>query len=444
MVMEEFEVEALLVQTLYNAVRANGKRVWDENAKKKAQGEKRILVRFPDDPRTSWSEWKKRPGVFGSLDEEQNTAGDGKPPTSKSKPQSTNETPVMEQPASSTGVKQRNVGESERSGLVRRPPDLNTQKQLENQPQEMKQHSMAISDSSALESQGAERSSQPEGRQPAQALESQPVDKSSGTRLVENVSGVGCYRYGRNETLSQARRAATSLAQEQAVRGHHVFVQSKQMKKFSPEEKEDLIAVTSAAILEQVRVEKEEQKAGQEICVTISAKLSTSSVEEVIRQRIIAKEIANEAQKSTKSFSPGSGLAVRVWTNKPEGRFIEGERLIIYVMPDRDGYLKLDYFQADGKVVHFFPRPARDQERVKAGQTHKYDFAIQAPFGSEIIKATVSNRPFELRVRPIEDSEEYLKELSLATIRSGAVTMEQSVSLVTVSKTEKVDQETRK
>ena len=38
--------------------------------------------------------------------------------------------------------------------------------------------------------------------------------------------GSACYTYGDSETPAQAKRAAISLAQEQAVRNHRVFVQS--------------------------------------------------------------------------------------------------------------------------------------------------------------------------------------------------------------------------
>ena len=43
-----------------------GPSAWRSNAKLKAEGEKRILKQFPDDPRTRWADWKKRPDVFVS------------------------------------------------------------------------------------------------------------------------------------------------------------------------------------------------------------------------------------------------------------------------------------------------------------------------------------------------------------------------------------------
>ncbi|MDF0668564.1 MAG: DUF1353 domain-containing protein [Nitrospira sp.] len=64
MAMEDFEIGTTTVGTIYNAVRLGGKVAWNGNAKKKMQGEKRILTRFPQDPRTRWEDWKQRPGVF--------------------------------------------------------------------------------------------------------------------------------------------------------------------------------------------------------------------------------------------------------------------------------------------------------------------------------------------------------------------------------------------
>lgn len=58
MAMEDFEVGTVTIETIYGAVRLGGKGAWGGNAEKKAQGEKRILKRFPQDPRTKWEDWK--------------------------------------------------------------------------------------------------------------------------------------------------------------------------------------------------------------------------------------------------------------------------------------------------------------------------------------------------------------------------------------------------
>jgi hypothetical protein len=62
--MADFDIDAVTATTLYDAVRVGGSTAWRENARLKSSGEKRILKKFPDDPRVSWEQWKKRPGVF--------------------------------------------------------------------------------------------------------------------------------------------------------------------------------------------------------------------------------------------------------------------------------------------------------------------------------------------------------------------------------------------
>lgn len=63
--MEEFGVSSSVVSTIYSAVHLFGKSSWDQDVKLKAAGEKRVLQQFPDNPRITWEQWKKSPGVFG-------------------------------------------------------------------------------------------------------------------------------------------------------------------------------------------------------------------------------------------------------------------------------------------------------------------------------------------------------------------------------------------
>ena len=232
---------------------------------------------------------------------------------------------------------------------------------------------------------------------------------------LETVRGSGCYKFGDEETPAKARKGAMALAQEEAVRKHHVFVKSSQrVKNFQLEE--DLIQTASAAMLQDIQVEKEERKA-QEICITITAKISPVSMEDMIRQRLNAKEIAQDAKTALVPNQPTFGL--KVWTNKPEGRFLENEKLVIYVQSDRDAYLKLDYFQADGTVVHLVPNVYRGQAFIKGGKKYAFgdeaspeQFVINAPYGTEAIKAIGAVRPFEVGAEgepSVSDSRAYLQ-----------------------------------
>lgn len=62
--MQDLKVPTATLETLYNAVYYGGQSAWDDDAKLKAAGEKRILKRFPDNPLVSWSEWRTQPDVF--------------------------------------------------------------------------------------------------------------------------------------------------------------------------------------------------------------------------------------------------------------------------------------------------------------------------------------------------------------------------------------------
>lgn len=49
---------------LYRSVRWFGSSYWADNTMAKARGEGRILRQYPDDARVTWTEWRRKPGVF--------------------------------------------------------------------------------------------------------------------------------------------------------------------------------------------------------------------------------------------------------------------------------------------------------------------------------------------------------------------------------------------
>lgn len=62
--MEDLKVQPTTRTLLYKAVRGFGASAWEENARLRSAGERRILTTFPTDPTTRWEDWKHRPGVF--------------------------------------------------------------------------------------------------------------------------------------------------------------------------------------------------------------------------------------------------------------------------------------------------------------------------------------------------------------------------------------------
>lgn len=262
------------------------------------------------------------------------------------------------------------------------------------------------------------------------------VSATNIPQAKESLHASHCYRYGDNESFMKARETAINIALKEAIRSHRVFVESStRVKNFQLED--DIIATTSSMMLKDTTVEKEERKP-QEVCVTITASFSPSSTEELIRQRLAAKEVAIEAKAAAVPVQQGFGL--KVWTNKSANSFLENERLIIYVQSDRDAYLKLDYFQANGTVAHLVPNMYRGQGHITGGKTYAFGddtspehFIVQEPYGDEVIKAIASVSPFDLSNEPVEvigDSRAYIKT-KLRGIR--LVAAESSVSLKTES-----------
>jgi Protein of unknown function (DUF1353) len=62
--MEELGVGPWTIKILFEAVHLAGQVAWNENARLKASGERRILKVFPEDPRVRWREWKNDPAHF--------------------------------------------------------------------------------------------------------------------------------------------------------------------------------------------------------------------------------------------------------------------------------------------------------------------------------------------------------------------------------------------
>lgn len=235
----------------------------------------------------------------------------------------------------------------------------------------------------------------------------------------ETVHGQACYRYGDKETPVQAVDEAMALARKNAVENHRVFIDStSRVKDFQLER--DLVEAVSVGTLSQVKIltQKEDNRT---VCLTISGMINPGQTEHLIEQRVRAKDIVKEAQ--SEDVSPRSAFALKLSVNSPDGRYKEGDELIISLQSESDGYLKLDYFQADGKVVHLVPNLFRGQAKIEKGKKYTFggvmsaeQFTIEGPFGDELIKAFVSPQPipeiFESN-QLMEDSVTHLQTMKM-------------------------------
>jgi hypothetical protein len=56
--MADLGVGSVVRATILGAVRVAGRTAWENNARAKQAGEKRVLKKFPSNPLTTWEEWK--------------------------------------------------------------------------------------------------------------------------------------------------------------------------------------------------------------------------------------------------------------------------------------------------------------------------------------------------------------------------------------------------
>ena len=64
LIMQEFCIGWATRTSIYTAVDSAGKFAWNENNKLKGSGESRYLKKFPQNPKTTWSSWKKEKENF--------------------------------------------------------------------------------------------------------------------------------------------------------------------------------------------------------------------------------------------------------------------------------------------------------------------------------------------------------------------------------------------
>ena len=101
-------------------------------------------------------------------------------------------------------------------------------------------------------------------------------------------------------------------------------------------------------------------------------------------------------------FPGGGDFQLQVWTNKGVNSvYTEGEKLLVHILADRSAYLQVDYYQADGQVVHLLPN-ALEPNDIKSGQVftlgqsdQTFQFEIAPPFGVEMLTVLASQAPLE-------------------------------------------------
>jgi hypothetical protein len=94
-------------------------------------------------------------------------------------------------------------------------------------------------------------------------------------------------------------------------------------------------------------------------------------------------------------------LKVEVWSDRGDGAIYKaGERVTIFVRATQDSYLYLIYHDAGGNNILIYPNTRQANNRILGDVIYQipdardsFDFVVQKPFGSELIKAVVSKEP---------------------------------------------------
>ena len=267
----------------------------------------------------------------------------------------------------------------------------------------------------------------------AEATEENEHKGGDKIEKLETLPLRGCYKLGSGLSPTEARDQAIGKALEEATRYHHAL-QIRITEVVNSRFKQEVIRSISAMLVHSVVVAPVKQNT-EKTCFTASATISWPDVKD-----LLAKEkLRQDAQQSLVPIEPKSALTI--WTNKPNGRFVEDDKLVVYVMSNHDGYLKLDYFQADKTVEHLVPNRRHPQLYIQAGKTYAFgdkslpEYRIQKPFGPELIKALTSDQPFETLTQSCnesQDSQTYLDRISTC-LDVQTVTAEASVRVNTIS-----------
>ena len=106
-----------------------------------------------------------------------------------------------------------------------------------------------------------------------------------------------------------------------------------------------------------------------------------------------------------------------IHTRAPGAQLTEGTPLIVDITtPPYDTYVYVDYYMADGKVVHMVPSQRAKANQAPASYTAAVgslgDWVISKPFGTELIVLLTTPAPLFDALRPeSEPRQDYLRAL---------------------------------
>ena len=104
----------------------------------------------------------------------------------------------------------------------------------------------------------------------------------------------------------------------------------------------------------------------------------------------------NTSRKANQSVQ--GPLSVKIWTEKE--KYILEEKVKIFLLPNKDCYLRVIYKDAQNNVLQIFPNQHQKDNYFKAdklytipGDSDPYEFTVSSPFGEEKITIFASTSP---------------------------------------------------
>lgn len=138
-----------------------------------------------------------------------------------------------------------------------------------------------------------------------------------------------------------------------------------------------------------------------------SAALSTARAED----NILLRDLSVEQRPIAGLAAQRSDLEVKVWTDRKNATYAQGETATILVSTNRDAYVTILDVGTSGKTHVIFPNKQQPDNRVEAhqvvaipGEDAAFRLRVGGPAGRELIKVFASEEPLSLyRAEDVEE-----------------------------------------
>jgi hypothetical protein len=123
----------------------------------------------------------------------------------------------------------------------------------------------------------------------------------------------------------------------------------------------------------------------------------------------IEPENLQKALENSKVITNGEfkneDLTIDVWTNKGNNNlvFVEDEKMTIAIKANRECYIRMIYYLADGQKVLLLDNYYLSTDKINQVYQLPYEFECAPPFGVETIQTLAQATPFE----PLATTEQY-------------------------------------